>query len=145
MMNKTVLEIDLTKTDGLGDFPCPHCGTIISPDDMSEESYRILEARSVRRGFLDEILIQCNTCKSIISIVGFEEVEKREKAKPSKRKTENQILKLLEDGIPLTLTEVAEALNKEPKVIFRSLRKLFDKGRIISDPKTRSYMLAEDA
>lgn len=144
MMKKTVLEIDLTKTDGLGDFPCPHCGTIISPDDMSEESYRILEARSVKRGFLDEVLVQCNTCKNIISIVGFEDVSRREKAKPLKGKTENQILKLLEDGIPLTLTEIAETLDKEPKVIFRSLRKLFDKGRIIPDPKTKSYMLAED-
>ena len=35
--------LDLKKIDGEGDFPCPKCGATISPDDVSEETYRILE------------------------------------------------------------------------------------------------------
>jgi len=74
MTMNTVFRVDLTKIDGLGDFPCPACGAIISPDDESEESYSILEARSVGGDLLDEILIQCNGCKSTISIVGFDKL-----------------------------------------------------------------------
>jgi hypothetical protein len=74
MTMNTVFRVDLTKIDGLGDFPCPACGATISPDDESEESYSILEARSVGGDLLDEILIQCNGCKSTISIVGFDKL-----------------------------------------------------------------------
>jgi len=70
----TAFKVDLTEIDGLGDFPCPACGATISPDDESEESYNILEARSVGRDLLDEVLIQCNRCKSTISIVGFDKL-----------------------------------------------------------------------
>jgi len=55
-------------------------------------------------------------------------------------KTDDEILKLL-NQTPLTLIEIAEKLEKKPKVIFRSLRKLFEKGAIGHDPKTRLYML----
>jgi predicted RNA-binding Zn-ribbon protein involved in translation (DUF1610 family) len=43
-MNKTNVsyKIDLTKIDGDGAFPCPKCGTMISPDDESEEIYKII-------------------------------------------------------------------------------------------------------
>jgi len=44
-------------------------------------------------------------------------------------KTDDEILKLL-NQTPLTLIEIAEKLEKKPKVIFRSLRKLFQKGAI---------------
>jgi len=74
MAMNAVFKVDLTKIDGLGDFPCPACGATISPDDESEESYRVLEARSVGRDLLDEVLIQCNRCKSTISIVGFDKL-----------------------------------------------------------------------
>ncbi|MFB0502967.1 MAG: hypothetical protein ACETWE_03965 [Candidatus Bathyarchaeia archaeon] len=74
MTMNTVFRVDLTKIDGLGDFPCPACGATISPDDESEESYSILAARSVGGDLLDEILIQCNGCKSTISIVGFDKL-----------------------------------------------------------------------
>jgi predicted RNA-binding Zn-ribbon protein involved in translation (DUF1610 family) len=32
-----VYTVDLTKIDGDGSFPCPRCGTTISPDDESDE------------------------------------------------------------------------------------------------------------
>ncbi len=62
--------VDLTKIEGHGDFPCPHCGAAISPDDESEESYTILETNA-KGNQLDELIIQCNKCGSKIRMTGF--------------------------------------------------------------------------
>jgi predicted RNA-binding Zn-ribbon protein involved in translation (DUF1610 family) len=76
MMKKTVVKktatytVDLTKIDGDGAFPCPRCGTIISPDDESEEIYQIIETR-VKGDVLTELTLLCNKCKSTIKLVGF--------------------------------------------------------------------------
>lgn len=59
-------------------------------------------------------------------------------------KNENQILQLLNDGIPLTLSEIAEKLEMKPKTVFKSLRKLFQKDKIICEAKTRCYTLAKE-
>jgi len=56
-------------------------------------------------------------------------------------KTEDQILELLESGTPLTLIEIAEKVGKKPKVVFRSLRKLFEEGKVYCDLQTRCYQL----
>jgi predicted RNA-binding Zn-ribbon protein involved in translation (DUF1610 family) len=65
-----VSELDLTKIDGNGDFPCPNCGVIISPEDESEDVYIILEEK-VRNDALEELVIQCNKCGSRIRLTGF--------------------------------------------------------------------------
>jgi len=62
--------IDLTKIDGDGAFPCPKCGTIISPDDETEEVYQILETK-VRNDELAELILMCNKCRTTIRLVGF--------------------------------------------------------------------------
>jgi len=62
--------IDLTKIDGDGAFPCPKCGTIISPDDDTEEIYQILETK-VKNDELAELILMCNKCGSAIKLVGF--------------------------------------------------------------------------
>jgi len=62
--------IDLTKIDGDGAFPCPKCGTIISPDDETEEAYQIVETR-VKNDELAELTLMCNKCGSTIRLVGF--------------------------------------------------------------------------
>jgi predicted RNA-binding Zn-ribbon protein involved in translation (DUF1610 family) len=62
--------IDLTKIDGDGAFACPKCGTIISPDDESEETYTIIETK-VKDDELAELMLTCNKCKSTIKLVGF--------------------------------------------------------------------------
>lgn len=62
--------IDLTKIDGDGAFPCPKCGTLISPDDESEETYHILETK-VKNDELNELVLTCNKCKSMIKLTGF--------------------------------------------------------------------------
>jgi len=59
-------------------------------------------------------------------------------------KPEGEVLKLLEKS-PLTLAEIAERMNKKPKAVFRSLRKLFEAGKIRCDLKTRKYSISEDA
>ena len=59
-------------------------------------------------------------------------------------KTDKQILKLLNEGSPLTLMEIADMLEKKPKTVFRALRKLFKKGKIDCDPRTRQYTLAKE-
>jgi predicted RNA-binding Zn-ribbon protein involved in translation (DUF1610 family) len=69
-----VTELDLTKIDGNGDFPCPNCGVTISPEDETEDVYSILE-ENVRNGVLEEMLIKCNKCKSQIRLAGFSILE----------------------------------------------------------------------
>jgi predicted RNA-binding Zn-ribbon protein involved in translation (DUF1610 family) len=62
--------VDLTKIDGDGAFPCPKCGTIISPDDESEETYQIIETK-VKEDELAELMLTCKKCSSTIKLVGF--------------------------------------------------------------------------
>jgi predicted RNA-binding Zn-ribbon protein involved in translation (DUF1610 family) len=69
-----VTELDLTKIDGDGDFPCPKCGVTISPEDETEEVYTILEEK-VNNEVLEEMLIQCNKCGSRIRLTGFSVLE----------------------------------------------------------------------
>jgi len=63
-------KLDLTKMDGNGDFSCPRCGSIISPDETKEKTYRILEPKVNNHG-LEELVICCNTCTSQIHLTGF--------------------------------------------------------------------------
>ncbi|MBE0513181.1 hypothetical protein IBX38_09040 [Candidatus Bathyarchaeota archaeon] len=70
MKQPLVYEVDLTKIQGDGDFPCPNCGVIISPEDETEDVYSILETK-VRGQALEELVIQCNKCGSKIRLIGF--------------------------------------------------------------------------
>jgi predicted RNA-binding Zn-ribbon protein involved in translation (DUF1610 family) len=62
--------IDLTKIDGDGAFPCPKCGTLISPDDETEETYQIVETK-VKNDDLEELILSCKKCGTSIKLVGF--------------------------------------------------------------------------
>jgi len=62
--------IDLTKIDGDGAFTCPKCGTLISPDDETDENYQIVETK-VKDDELAELVLMCNKCRSTIKLVGF--------------------------------------------------------------------------
>lgn len=70
MKQSQVYRIDLTKIDGEGDFQCPGCGAVISPDDETDDVYVILDTK-VKGDLLQELLIQCNRCKSKIQLTGF--------------------------------------------------------------------------
>ena len=65
-----VYQVDLTELQGEGDFPCPGCGVVISPEDETEEVYVIVDTK-VNGEELEELVIQCNRCKSKIRLVGF--------------------------------------------------------------------------
>ena len=72
MKTKLLLEykVDLTKIEGSGDFPCPECGVNMSPEDQTEDTYSNKEIKT-RRVVLEELAIQCHSCKSLIRLTGF--------------------------------------------------------------------------
>ena len=72
MKMKLLLEykVDLAKIDGSGDFPCPKCGANLSPEDQTEAAYSIKEIKT-RRDRLEELVIQCHGCESLIHLAGF--------------------------------------------------------------------------
>jgi hypothetical protein len=67
--------LDLTKIDGNGEFPCPECEATISPDDCTEEGYSILEAKVGNEG-LEELVVRCNRCSSVLHLTGFSQLRK---------------------------------------------------------------------
>ena len=62
--------MDLTRINGDGDFPCPNCGVTISPEDETENVYRVLKTK-VRGETLEEVVIRCNKCESQMRLTGF--------------------------------------------------------------------------
>jgi predicted RNA-binding Zn-ribbon protein involved in translation (DUF1610 family) len=66
--------IDLYKIKGKGEFECPKCGTKISPDDLSETAYKIVETR-VKEDRLEKVILQCNKCGSKLQLTGFQALE----------------------------------------------------------------------
>ena len=62
--------IDLTKIDGDGAFPCPKCGSVISPDDESDSTYEIVDTK-VKQDSLEELVLTCKRCGTRIKLVGF--------------------------------------------------------------------------
>jgi predicted RNA-binding Zn-ribbon protein involved in translation (DUF1610 family) len=62
--------IDLTKIDGDGAFPCPKCGSVISPDDETDTTYQIVETK-VKGDDLEELILTCKKCGTTMKLVGF--------------------------------------------------------------------------
>ncbi len=63
--------IDLTELDGSGDISCPKCGSIISPDDETQDAYIILET-VMKEDNLDKMTLKCNKCQTHICLTGFQ-------------------------------------------------------------------------
>lgn len=60
-------------------------------------------------------------------------------------KVEDQIISVLENSRePLSLVEIADQIGKPPKTVFKALRKLFEKGKVDCDVKSRQYTLAKE-
>jgi hypothetical protein len=70
MKQLSVYNLDLTRLEGKGDFTCPCCGCLISPDDETEEVYSVLEAK-VSDNLLEDLTVRCNRCGSKIVLTGF--------------------------------------------------------------------------
>ncbi len=64
--------IDLTQIDGDGAFPCPKCGTVISPEDETEEVYKIVNTKVVNDELV-ELVIKCSKCSGTIRLTGFQQ------------------------------------------------------------------------
>src|SRR4030042_4712023 len=63
--------VDLSKMDGDGSFPCPKCGSVISPEDASEEAYKIINTKVINDQLV-ELVVVCSNCASTIRLTGFE-------------------------------------------------------------------------
>ncbi len=60
-------------------------------------------------------------------------------------KVEKQIISVLESSKkPMGLVEIADQIGKPSKTVFKSLRKLFESGKIEVDNKSRTYFLAKN-
>ena len=70
MGSPLVYQMNLAELQGEGDFLCPSCGVVISPEDETEDVYVILDTK-VSGEDLEELVIQCNHCKSKIRLIGF--------------------------------------------------------------------------
>lgn len=64
--------INLAAIDGDGSFPCPKCGTSISPDDETEDNYQIIDTKVVNDE-LAELVISCGKCGCTIKLTGFQQ------------------------------------------------------------------------
>jgi len=67
-------QVNLLEIQGEGDFPCPGCGVVISPEDETEDLYRIVGTKVTGQD-LEELIIQCNKCASKIRLIGFDTPE----------------------------------------------------------------------
>ena len=67
-----VYTVDLTQIEGDGSFPCPKCGTMVSPEDESEEVYTIVDTKVVNDELL-ELVISCGTCRTTVRVTGFQQ------------------------------------------------------------------------
>ena len=73
MSKKSVpYSIDLTQIEGDGSFPCPKCGTLISPEDESEEIYKIVDTKIINDELV-ELVIMCGSCRSHMKLTGFQQ------------------------------------------------------------------------
>jgi hypothetical protein len=70
MKTPLVYRVNLNDLQGEGDFPCPSCGIVISPEDETEDVYKIVETK-INGQDLEELVIQCNRCRNKIRLVGF--------------------------------------------------------------------------
>jgi len=73
MGQRAVYKVDLTKIEGDGEFPCPLCKALISPDDESGNTYDIVDVKTKEGSSIPEkLIIICKKCRSIIHVEGFE-------------------------------------------------------------------------
>jgi hypothetical protein len=66
-----IYTINLTEIDGDGSFPCPKCASVISPEDETEESYKIVDTKIVNDELV-ELVIMCGSCGNKIRLTGFQ-------------------------------------------------------------------------
>jgi hypothetical protein len=73
--------IHLDKIEGEGDFPCPKCGALLSPEDESEKTYTIVDIVIGDDEIPESMLIKCNNCNSTMRLEGFEALAEVEESR----------------------------------------------------------------
>ena len=74
LVKKSELQtIDISLIEGDGSFPCPKCGTMISPDDETEKVYQIVDTKVVN-DMLVELVVSCRTCGTVLKVTGFQQI-----------------------------------------------------------------------
>jgi len=63
--------IDLIAIEGDGTFQCPKCGMTISPEDETEDNYKVIDTIVVNNE-LAELVIECGKCRTTIKLTGFQ-------------------------------------------------------------------------
>ena len=71
-LQSSIYTINLTQIEGDGSFACPNCGTMISPEDETEEVYTIVDTKVVNDELL-ELVISCGTCRTMVRVTGFQQ------------------------------------------------------------------------
>lgn len=66
--------VNLAAIEDDGSFKCPKCGLSISPEDETEDNYRILDTKVVNDE-LAELVIACGKCGSTVKLTGFQGME----------------------------------------------------------------------
>jgi hypothetical protein len=59
----------LEDQDEEGRFPCPMCDTIIDPDDVSGESYVVIDSILNGKRELTKVIVRCTVCMSEIHVL----------------------------------------------------------------------------
>ena len=72
MQKRAAFSVDLTQIEGDGSFACPKCGTMISPEDETEEVYTIVDTKVINDELV-ELVIACGTCGTLIRLTGFQQ------------------------------------------------------------------------
>jgi hypothetical protein len=68
----SLFKVNLKAVEGDGAFPCPSCKTMISPDDDSEATYKIVDIATFGDGSLKALTVLCKKCRSTIVLEGFD-------------------------------------------------------------------------
>lgn len=68
----SVHKVNLSNISGDGEFPCPKCGSAISPDDETEDTYTIVDTVVDYNDSLESLVIKCKKCKIKINLEGFD-------------------------------------------------------------------------
>jgi hypothetical protein len=74
MGRRSIFTINLDQIQGEGDFSCPVCNVIISPDDESGRIYEIVALTMLENGILKTTSIVCRKCGTIIHLQGFQKL-----------------------------------------------------------------------
>jgi predicted RNA-binding Zn-ribbon protein involved in translation (DUF1610 family) len=78
-------KVDMAQTDKNGAFQCPNCKATISPDDTSETVYTVYSV-ALTDNNIQEMVLHCKKCLSVIHLVGFREIRPSRKH-PNTQKT----------------------------------------------------------